>query len=291
MTAEIRYLTGLGHGMTMQEPDFGYDYFQHYVHEVRPAQIVNTFTTNDFNALGIDRVVQIISRTSDEAVIRFFAGDAEVITVRGDRQGVGQFTDEDIEMIMDGSVSWLERGWSIYGTSRGDSLIGYIEDDATMFGGRGGDTLAGGWGADTLYGGSGNDRIEGGDTFPAGFTDDLDRLFGGIGADTINGGEDADLLDGGAGRDNLSGDKGSDTLTGGAGRDRFVFISYDGTDRITDFTTADDAIVFADGITQQSLRIIEVEGGVQVRAGYSLTIILEGADLADVLANGHFIFG
>jgi Ca2+-binding RTX toxin-like protein len=69
-------------------------------------------------------------------------------------------------------------------------------------------------------------------------------LVGGYGNDTLMGGDGADTLSGGGGADSLIGGRGSDTLTGGAGADTFAFGVGFGTDKITDFRAASDAIQF-----------------------------------------------
>ncbi len=77
-----------------------------------------------------------------------------------------------------------------------------------------GDTISGEGGNDKLVGLNGNDNIQGG----AG----NDRIFGNSGADILTGG------------------LGNDRLTGQQGVDVFVHASGDGSDRITDFTSAVD---------------------------------------------------
>ena len=75
-------------------------------------------------------------------------------------------------------------------------------------------------------------------------------LTGTDGADRLRGGDGNDTLSGGAGNDVLRGDKGADLLTGGAGNDVFRIDdragTIDGLDRIDDFTSGEDKIVFDD---------------------------------------------
>ncbi len=75
-----------------------------------------------------------------------------------------------------------------------------------------------------------------------------DSLTGSRGANWLEGDGGADTLIGGGGADVLVGGGGSDRLTGGAGADAFRFNTWDGNafgaDRITDFTTGVDRLVF-----------------------------------------------
>ncbi len=75
-----------------------------------------------------------------------------------------------------------------------------------------------------------------------------DSLTGNGGANWLYGDEGADTLIGGGGADTLVGGAGSDRLTGGAGADHFRFNRWDDSDpwgdRITDFTTGVDKLVF-----------------------------------------------
>ncbi len=66
------------------------------------------------------------------------------------------------------------------------------------------------------------------------------------------------MLDGGAGNDILFGGLGNDTLSGGAGADTFHFGRLDGSDTITDFDTARDALVLDDGIRLAHARVQDV---------------------------------
>jgi len=119
-------------------------------------------------------------------------------------------------------------GPPIYGTSRGDHLVGTPGNDL-IFGlegsdsidGRGGDDcIVGGEGSDSLKGNNGNDVILG-----QGGSDSLkggngnDKLYGGDGSDSLDGENGDDYLDGGGGSDSLKGGNGNDTLLGGPGSD------------------------------------------------------------------------
>jgi Ca2+-binding RTX toxin-like protein len=104
-----------------------------------------------------------------------------------------------------------------------------------LYGDNGNDTLSGGNGNDWLFGGKGNDKLYGG-------TGD-DVLSGGDGNDYLQGDEGNDQLYGGTGNDVLYGATGNDLLVGGAGNDVFFFKNtYEGTDKIQDFTIGEDKL-------------------------------------------------
>lgn len=100
-------------------------------------------------------------------------------------------------------------------------------------------TLAGKSGNDTLVGGAGADKLYG--------SNGADKLYGNDGHDLLRGGTGQDMLFGADGHDTLYGDAGNDVLSGAAGADSFRFLSGDGQDTVTDFTTA-DTLVFDDAI-------------------------------------------
>ena len=70
-----------------------------------------------------------------------------------------------------------------------------------------------------------------------------------VGEDILTGtaGNDSDLQ-GGAGRQTINGLGGDDTLTGGVGDDVFRFAAGAGSDRITDFGTGNDRLLFEGGL-------------------------------------------
>lgn len=130
----------------------------------------------------------------------------------------------------------------IAGTPGDDSILGTPEPDRIM-------ALAG---HDDIQGRGGDDLVDGG---PG-----ADELFGGDGNDTLNGGPGDDYLDGCAG---------DDTLTGGPGRDLFAYYAKDydkevdnGADRITDFDSAENAILL-DKFTRADVAV-RTEGGAVV---------------------------
>jgi Ca2+-binding RTX toxin-like protein len=119
-------------------------------------------------------------------------------------------------------------GPPIYGTSRGDHLVGTPGNDL-IFGFEGGDSIDGRGGDDCLVGGDGGDVIKGGngnDILLGGSGSDSlkggngnDKLYGGDGSDGLEGEAGDDYIDGGDGSDSLKGGDGNDILLGGSGSD------------------------------------------------------------------------
>ena len=136
-------------------------------------------------------------------------------------------------------------GEPIYGTSRGDRLIGTPGNDL-IFGFGGSDSIKGRGGDDCIVGGDGSDSLkgEGGDDVLLGGAGS-DSLKGGDGADTLIGGEDSDSLKGGKGDDNLDGGPGSDSLKGGDGND--VLSGGPGSDSLKG-NNGDDNLDGGDGV-------------------------------------------
>ncbi len=129
-------------------------------------------------------------------------------------------------------------------------LAGSGDDFARLGDGSDGGIIRGGTGNDTLVSGAGNDRLIGN----AG----RDVLQGGAGNDVLDGLLGRDTLDGGRGADVVNGGKGNDVLTGGEGGDRFVFdATQNGRDTITDFTPAEDILVFSGIAGPDTLTIVQ----------------------------------
>ncbi|OGY23968.1 MAG: hypothetical protein A2Y57_00650 [Candidatus Woykebacteria bacterium RBG_13_40_7b] len=110
-------------------------------------------------------------------------------------------------------------GGPIFGTSKGDRLVGTAGNDL-IFGFEGGDSINGGGGDDCIVG------VDGGDSLKGGNGNDVilgqggsDSLKGGDGNDKLYGGEGSDDLKGEDGNDQLLGSSGSDSLKGGLGDD------------------------------------------------------------------------
>ncbi len=74
----------------------------------------------------------------------------------------------------------------------------------------------------------------------------IENLIGSGKGDRLSGDYEDNLLNGGKGNDVLAGAAGDDTLIGGNGRDTFVFGAADGTDRVKDYSKADDLLRIAD---------------------------------------------
>ncbi len=183
-----------------------------------------------------------------------------------------------------------------------DKLFGRGGSD-TLLGKSGNDKLTGGLGNDLINGGSGNDtaRFTGSaaakvDLSHSGAqktgygTDTLVRienLVSGAGNDRLTGNSSANRLSAGSGDDTLLGGSGHDKLTGGAGADRFVFDTTANTkhnaDRITDFNSKADALMFDDAI----FRTLDTKSGGQTGALLASQFHV-GKAAAD--ANDHLIY-
>jgi len=124
------------------------------------------------------------------------------------------------------------------------------------------DTLAGNESANRIYAGAGSDNVvaHGGN----------DVLLGEQGNDRMNGGAGADVISGGSGDDTIVGGAGADLLVGDTGADHFVFSGAAEGDRITDFTTGVDKLVFDTGqitfsgssVYQNGQLVVTVQGTV-----------------------------
>ena len=153
-----------------------------------------------------------------------------------------------------------DRLWGSWGDDSvdggdGEDFIRGEEGNDYLRGGAAFDDMHGNMGEDTLYGEAGHDWVVGGqgsDLLHGDGDNDLmygnmaaDTMYGDAGNDTLRGGQEGDTLSGGDGADWLFGDRGDDTLSGGAGADLFFVTPESGTDRITDFNSAQgDRIAF-----------------------------------------------
>ncbi|MGB8690094.1 MAG: S8 family serine peptidase [Microcoleus sp.] len=140
----------------------------------------------------------------------------------------------------------------VYGGKGDDGILGSAGNDS-LYGNEASDVVLGGDGNDVIFGGKGDDSL-GGDAGD-------DSIFGQLGNDYLLGGSGNDAVSGGAGNDTLVGVDPSatnpgvgefDTLTGGEGNDRFllgdsdkIYYSGDGNAVISDFNSAEDAIVLS----------------------------------------------
>ena len=98
-------------------------------------------------------------------------------------------------------------------------------------------------------------------------------------------------MTGGAGDDFILGGQGDDILTGGPGADTFAFSAWDGHDRITDFTSGIDRIMFR-GIAAQTVWVNpshDAAGNTGLEIDYAVgqSIFLPGLTS---LASGDIIF-
>ena len=174
----------------------------------------------------------------------------------------------------------------------GDDFIKSAEGNNWIHGGLGNDTLVGGNGIDILYGNEGNDLIYAweGTNFLYG-NQGNDTLIGGDSHDVLFGGKDDDLLMGGAGNDWLFGDLGNDILMGGEGQDRFVIRKGAGVDFIVDFTTGEDLIGLAEGLTWDDITLIPGDNGALIYAGNELLAILNGVEVSAINQQDFFVVG
>ncbi|MEI4473073.1 M10 family metallopeptidase C-terminal domain-containing protein [Frigidibacter sp. MR17.24] len=199
----------------------------------------------------------------------------------------------------DGNDTILARGGAdrIWGEAGNDSLEGGAGAD-TIWGGDGDDVIRAGDGDDIVYGGTGRDRallgagndwyedeagegataadivwgFDGNDTIRTG--GGADTLYGETGNDLLDGGTGDDLLYGGAGADRLIGGTGNDVMVGGVGGDNFVFHFADGADRILDFDSAVDKLVFEGFATPPAILFTTVGDDLRLDYG-SGTILLD----------------
>lgn len=237
MPITVNFTNNIVGGIEMVKLDYGFDYFEGYTKISNSKAVLKIFETDFFNDIGITKVIQSASKTSDDASVRFYdTDDNPLIVVTGARTDVGLWSAWDIERLMDKAIdTWINDRLEILGTKFSDKLLGankkdsiygksgddklFGEDGADLLvGGRGNDKLTGGSGGDVLKGGSGDDVLKG-DGVKYSFNAGNDRLFGGAGEDILYGNAGSDTLDGGNGDDKLFGGDDNDTLNGGNGND------------------------------------------------------------------------
>lgn len=207
----------------------------------------------------------------------------------------------------------------LYGEGGNDTLNGLGGNDL-LWGGGGSDILEGGdgddqlvgdrtdttttipGGADTLRGGDGNDFLDGqvGTDSLVG-EDGNDELYGGSGFDYLNGGADNDLLVGegdddwiigGTGNDTIIGGFGSEAIGGGAGSDQFQyyesfrFSSFHYIDRINDFTSGSDKLVFSRNAFDESIIFTINAGSTLVASEFAVV----GSNAAAATSNAQFVY-
>ncbi len=185
-------------------------------------QINDTDAIGDFFVSFVDEFNDIeMEKSGNDLIIK---DGTDQVTIQD------QYNGHAIESFEGATISQSLSGTSgsdvVVGTTANETLSGSDGDIDVLFGFDGDDELNGEGGDDLLKGGDGADVLNGGTG--------TNFMFGGAGIDTINGGTDVDILIGGTG---------NDILTGGSSSDIFYFSSGDGTDTITDFTTAEDGIL------------------------------------------------
>ena len=126
----------------------------------------------------------IFTATGDD--IYYISASSYTSNPNLDNSGGYMVTVEEIEIVVDTSITGNSASNRLSGTSDGEQINGL----------GGNDTLYGHGGDDILDGGTGNDALNGGDGD--------DELDGGLGDDTLNGGAGADKLTGGEGDDTAS---------------------------------------------------------------------------------------
>ena len=178
----------------------------------------------------------LVNGTSDKLIVQnFFSSSSQYQVERF------QFADGTTWGVADVK----EKARVMTGTSAGETLIGYTDQD------------------NIIYGLDGNDTILGVNGYN---TPTNDQLFGGAGNDTIYGYYGNDILDGGIG---------NDTLYGGIGNDTYIFGVGSGADTISesDSTT---------GNSDMALISVDKMGIIFARSGNNLNMSLSGT--GDVLS-------
>lgn len=101
-------------------------------------------------------------------------------------------------------------------------------------------------------------------------------------ANKIYGSEEDDFISAGKGKDTVEGNDGNDTIDGGAGKDLFLFDEDNGSDVITDFTTA-DKIQIVGGTSDNVSATVAANGNVIIsHAGGSVTLQDAGSLTFDI---------
>ncbi len=177
------------------------------------------------------------------------------------------------------SQDLITPGLKLEGSNSNDDLLGSPDHDR-FYGYQGNDTLYGNTGNDLIYGSRGDDILLG--------HGGVDVLLGDQGNDDLYGGTGDDSLNGGTGDDTLYGDQGNDILTGGAGRDRFIVISNNGTDTITDFEPGQDLMVLGQGLTFEMLTVTPQGEGTAIQLGQTTLVSLSDVN-ASLIAIDDFI--
>lgn len=252
------------------------------------VETLNLTGAANINATGSTADNTLVGNTGNNALDGGLGNDAmtggrgnDTYVVDNGADVVNELSGEGTDTIMS-SVTWSLAGTYVENLtltgsavidatgSAGNNIFTGNSAQNTLDGGTGNDTLNGGLGADTMIGGTGNDIYyvdnpgdnvleaagSGNDTVYtsvayslAGRTVETLQLTGsaniyGIGSSSTN------TLIGNSGDNTLDGGKGADTLTGGLGADTFAFNLNCGSDKITDFSAAQNDLINVHPFTQ-----------------------------------------
>jgi Ca2+-binding RTX toxin-like protein len=212
-----------------------------------------------------DPITDSLDQLAEHDPARFIAGQPGFLTQDEESSGVIDVTallgDADTQAFLLDVQAHYGLGTELV---QGGQLMAMLVDEVVEDGGNGNDTLNGDFDANQLDGGNGNDVLRGGsedDVLDGG--NGADTLEGWADEDTLNGGAANDVLLGGAGADHLFGGNGVDTLEGGAGADLFMIGRNSGVDRVLDFQSGVDHLLFegvSGGIKSTTLADLDGDG-------------------------------
>lgn len=202
------------------------------------VQVARSTSSQGIAGYGRDLILTISGTTDKITLLNFFNTGSSWTPV--DTYKIEQF-------IFANGTSWIpadviERARTVFGTTAGESLTGYDDQD------------------NVIYGLDGNDSIYGTNSSTSTHND---TLYGNAGSD---------VLYGYAGDDILIGGTNSDTLYGGTGNDTYTFNLEDGQDTIFDESGA-DKLVFGSGIAPADVHATRSTSS-QGTAGYGRDLIL-----------------
>ncbi|MGD8913320.1 MAG: calcium-binding protein, partial [Candidatus Thiodiazotropha sp.] len=224
---------------------------------------------------GIEANGVSVSRKEDDLLLSL-QNSGEVITLSGFFLSENNMIDA-VEFA--GGETWTREQlleMAIQGTEGDDVLLAYgtgsvingLGGDDTLEGDAGDDQLSGGAGDDNITGAAGNDTLDGGSG--------NDDIFGREGDDLLIGGDGDDYMTGGYGDDVLDGGGGSNTLNGMWGSDTYLIGLDAGENLIRNFDSeaeSYDRIVFAQGITPQSVQLSRSDYSLLIEVSESLTTV------------------
>ncbi|MFZ1249085.1 MAG: calcium-binding protein [Candidatus Saccharimonadales bacterium] len=201
--------------------------------DINPTEV----TVKRVGQNGWDLEISVSGTTDKLTVTRYFTStsyyyantvwNATDVGEMGNKVEQIQFADGTIWTVADvkGKAAVL------MGTENSDTIVGYSDQDNSIYGLGGDDTLRG-----DQYGSK------------------TDKLYGGAGNDALYGNDGADTLDGGIG---------NDLLYGGSGNDTYFFGRGYGMDTISDYDTVGntDKVVFGAGIQQSDILVKRTGSG------------------------------